>query len=489
MAIITNGLYPSGIDSPAFCYSQLISDSYKKSDKYKSDKYIQDIEGNMMCFGIEMIKKTLMKRDQELYQKAKYKILDAFNIVHVDNKPFFIDSGGYSIAKGDVPFNYVDYLIKYYLEFINFTLSDDKYKDMYYMFLDILPSNIITKEMSINKMNEFLNRLLDVLDTQEKRNKMYIVLQFNSEYVYNTFFEFIKKSKIHEKIGSHKYAAGGMVLLDFNQTKYVVRPYMIALFDVLDLELNNLKNNIPVYFHILGTSCIYEMILVSWLDIYCKYYNIPLVITFDSTAFISNAVRGGTAHFINDFKDPLDIHPITKIRLKNKYLNMPLLHRPSNYTNLDYLNKIKEMIETNLDLEYKGDDWYDNKGRFTTSGNYGVLVNEYWSLGKIYEWIKSKCLEYKEWIINSNLHYNLKYLINNIMIEINEDFSFNGGRKNFDSNIAARLIQSLEWFNLAINNKLPKSYKSFELVKKMFYETNDKYKANNIIKFNSKDII
>lgn len=487
MTTIKNGLYPSGVDSPAFCYSQLVSDSYKKSSSFKSDRYIQDIKGTMMCFGIELIRKTLLRRPQELYQKAKYKVLDTFNIVHVDDKPFLIDSGGYSIAKGDVPFEYVDYLIKYYLEFIKFTLSDDKYKDMYYMFLDIIPNNGITSDMSINKMNEFLDKLLDILDTQEKRDKMYIILQFNSEYTYNTFYKFIKESKIHERIGSHKYAAGGMVLLDFNQAKYIVRPYMIALFDVLDLELDNLKKNIPVYFHILGTSCIYEMILVSWLDIYCKYYNIPLIITFDSTAYISNAIRANVAHYINDYSDPLDKYPITKVRLKNQYLNLPLLHRESTYTNRYYLEKIKNQIETNLDLEYKDDDWYDSRGRYTLSGNYGILVNEYWSLTKIYEWIKDISIKKKDWIIDKKLHYNLKHLINEIMIMLNEDFSFNGGRKNFDTNIAGRLIQSLEWFDLAINNKLSKEHRSFNLVKSMFYD-NIKFRTNPIIKFDSKNL-
>ena len=378
--------------------------------------------------------------------------------------PFFVDSGGFLASIGRIQYSDLPYLIKYYTDYIHETCSNPMYDDMVYFYLDIVPSNGITPKDSLENMNKFHNILKEkVKDLPGALNKMYLVLQVNNEISYDTFYHFIRDNSIHEQLQSHKWSCGGMVPLNFNQ--YSIRPYMVALFDILDLELTNLKNNIPVYFHILGTSAYYEMIFVAWMNILCEYYNIPLIITFDSTTHISNATRSGILHYINE--DDENEPYITCIATKYKDIYNNVKNRGLGHNNLYYINKIKESLKKELVFRDENDSWFDNNYRWTKVANNSMAVYETWAFSKIFNHIYNKCYEKRDLIINQEKHPDLKGLIVDIMNEIDGDF--NPNRKSFARNIVDPLVNSLDLFDNALNNKLDKRLKSYNLVQTLFH--------------------
>lgn len=476
MTKITNGLVLAGFDTIISSFKKIVSDQFKNSDKFLNNKIINEMRPGLISFGTGMIKKSLISNGDKLYE-SNFKIIDD-SYKYCNKNPFWIDSGGFIFSIGKVEQSYVSNLIEYYTKYIQETCLNPEYNNMLYFYLDIVPTAGITKDFSLKHMKIFHDMLLDkIKDIPGAKEKMYIVIQVNNPIAYDTFYHFIRDNSIHEQLNSHKWSIGGIVPLQNNNPQYIVRPYMPAIFDCLDLELNSLKNNIPVYFHILGTSSYYEMFLVAWMNILCEYYNIPFIITFDSTACINNATRTGIIHYIDENND----NNVIKLDSKHANINTRV---DNNYTNYDYLNKIKNFLFNNIDI-IEDFDWFE-KGRWSKIGSNALILYEAWAFGKVFDYIKNECYKKKDWIIYNKNRYNLKSLVVNIMQKIDNGFNSSVSRKTFDSHIMGRLIKSLEWFESALKNKLPDENKSYYLINKMF-NTNTHLMTNGIQKIENID--
>ena len=486
---ITNGLILAGQDTPVGYYERFVKEDFKSKPQYLNNKFIKELRPYLISYGTEIIKKSLPVKGKHLHKNACNKIFHIYNTYHQKGNPFFIDNGGYPISIGKVPFEYLDHLIEHYTNFIQETCGNPQYNDMLYFFLDITPTNGITKELATIKMLQFRDEMLKKINNIDNAlDKIYLVLHCNNEASYDTFYHLIRDNSLHEQIPSHKWSCGGLVPLNFNLPQYIIRPYMTILFDVMDLELTSLKNNIPIYFHILGTSSSVEMIMISWLNILSEYYNLPLIITFDSTTHINNAARSGIIHYINDFTNPDDQYPITCIDVKWNDLYKSKYNRPSYLTNKYYIDKIWQDLKNNLEVINPDDPLYDNNYRYTKIMNSVLSVYEAWAFSKVFDYIKDKCYEKRDWIINRDKRGNLKQLVVDIISDIDNNFIINSGRAKFNRNVIAPLINSLEWFEQAIFYKLPSSKKSYNLVKTMFSD-NIHLMTNPIVKINTQTIL
>ena len=469
---ITNGLILAGYDSVIASYEK-ISKNYNKDNKL-----LLEMRPGLTCYGAEIVKKTLPKNGKQLHETVTKKFLNLYDNYHVEDVPWYIDSGGYQVCRGYVPPSYCEYLSDYYTQFIELCCNDNKYNDMLFFYLDLITTNGITKDFSIFQMKNFQKLLMDRTKNNKGHERVHLIIQVNNEVVYDTFYHFIRDNSIHEQLNSHKWAVGGLVVIDFNDPQYDVRPYMPAIFDCLDLELSTLKNNISVYFHILGTSSYYEMFLISWMNILCEYYQIPFIITFDSTTHINNSTRSGVIHYIDENNDIIKLQ--TKYQFKDNIIN-------NNFTNYYYMNKVKEFLFNNIDI-VEDFDWYDDKNRWSKLGANALSFYEAWAFGKVFDYIKNKCNEKKDLIIYEKNRWRLKSLIIDIMSKIDDNFISGASRKSFDSHILGRLIKSLDWFELALKNKLPNQNKSYHLIKRMFH-TNTNLMTNNLYKIDSIDKI
>lgn len=484
-ANIQDGLILAGFDTFSVNYRNLTSDAFHETDRFYHNKYLDDLQPPLICYGAEIVKESMATKGLELHNAATDKLLSIYREYNRDKQPFFIDSGGFQICRGKVSPDYVDILTEYYTQFIQITTNDPLYDNMLYLYLDVIPTNGITPEFAIRKMKEFQSLLMERTKQSKGNEKVFLVLHCNAKSSYDTFTKFIRNNSIHEELNSHKYAVGGMVPLNFNQSSYLVRPYMIAIFDMIDLELSNIKKGIPVYFHILGTSSLFEMICISWLNILLEYYELPLTITFDSTTHIGNSTRQGIIHYINDGSNPNDPYPITCFLSKYDTIYKCAYNRPIEFNNYYYFNKVRDDVLSIVDAIDPNDTWFDdtNNHRWTQQGIVGMNVYETWAFGKVFHYIKDVSNNKRDWIINKDKRCYLKQLIYEILSVLDSNFIFNGGRKAFDSRICGRIIQSLEWFELAINNKLPNTMKSYHLVNGMFHD-NDFLMTTPMIKFN-----
>lgn len=482
-AKIESGLVLAGFDTLVTNYKNLTTEEFARKPEYYDNKYIRDMQPPLICYGAEIVKESMATKGQSLHDAATKKILSIYDNFD-NNLPFFIDSGGFQICRGKVSPEYVDILIEYYTQFIRDTTSTSKYDNMLYLYLDVIPTNGITPEFAITKMKQFQQILMERTAQYKGNEKVYLVMHCNAKSSYDTFYKFIRENSVHEELNSHKYAVGGMVPLNFNQSSYLVRPYMVALFDMLDLELSNIKKGVPVYFHILGTSSLFEMICISWLNILVQYYELPITITFDSTTHIGNSTRQGIMHYINDWSNPDDPYPITCFESKYQTIHKSAYNRPLHLNNRYYFDKVRSEIMDNLEVLDPNDLWFDdtNNHRWTQQGIVGMNVYETWAFGKVFNYVKELSESKKDWIIYNDKRHNLKMLIMEIMGILNSNFSFNGGRKSFDSRICGRIIQSLEWFDMALNKKLPNSMKSYSLVSGMFHD-NDYLMTTPMLKF------
>lgn len=480
-AIIRDSWCAAGVNTNIQSYERLVTDEFRNSDKFINTKYIKEMAPMLISFGTNMVKSTLATKGDRLYKKSSKLILDIYDKYHQDKQPFFIDSGGFLFTVSKVKHEYIDYLINYYTDFIKETCSDQKYDDMLYFYLDIAPTNRITYESSIESMTKFHESLKDKLKGIDGAlNKIYIVMQVNNPLSYHTFYRFIHDNAIHEDLQSHKWSCGGLVPLNFNSSQYFIRPYIVALIDMIDLEYDALKNGTPVYFHVLGTSSYYELILITWLNILCKYRGINLTITTDSTSHINNANRVGALHYINRYPNEKDNHYITLIDIAYNKINKMVHNR--NYRNGDYLNKIIDEFYNTLDMAVDRENVYTNDNRWTKNASCMFNVYEWWAFSRILPFIRKQCEAYKDNILFGKYRSNLKQLTGMILGEIDSSTLLNIGRTQFDL-IFSKLVTSLDYFIQALNKKLPPNQKSYKLVKALF-SNNEYLSTNSIINLN-----
>lgn len=464
-----SGLILAGIDTTKNLYELSINEE-KMIKRTKTDifdtKYINGLAPALLCYGAEVIRPSLGKKYEELHAKAKAKLIDHYKIFARNDKPFIVDSGGFQICVGKADKRYTSNLADIYSRLIAETAE---YPNMLYFYLDILPTGDISPQFSIEKMMEFHELLMERTKDTNQKEKVYLVIQCNSPLAYDTFYRFIRDNAIHEQLNSHRYSVGGLVPLKFADSQYIVRPYMVALFDVIDLELSNIKKGIPIYFHILGTSSLLEMICVAWMTILLEARGINMIITFDSTSHISNTVRSGVTHYINENPNEDDPYEITNF--SSRYADQSKMIFNRNYSNGHYFEKVKQDLLANLEFNIPDDPWYENTNdrRFTNQCIRALGFYESWAFSHLYDHVLKRSIERKDWIINSDQRCFLKQLMYDILSELDRKFLLSaGGRASNDSKLYSKVIQSLDWLDLSIQNKLPNSQKSYALVDSMF---------------------
>lgn len=479
--IIKNGYFAAGIDTNFNHYERLVTDEFRKSDKYLTNKFINKRPPALLSYGIEMVKKSLPKKGDVLHKSAKRKLCGIYDTYHIDKYPFLIDSGGFSITIGRVDKNYIDHLRRWYIQFIREMCENDKYKDMLFQFLDIVPTGDITQQFALDKMLEFHNDLksgLSGIDCALER--MYVIFQYSTMEAYEIFRKLIFEHRIQDEYNCHKYSQGSLVPLNFNQSIYPVRPWMLGLFDTIRLEYDNLKkgsngqNSDTVYFHILGTSALVEVILATWINILCEEYGMDLVITYDSTSAINNAVRAGVMHYVDETLDPMDTQRITQFLSKYRTIDQCVPGR--SFKNRYYINRMWDDLKSVLDVTDEDDPIFDDAHRWTSMANCIFGVYELYSYTSMINYVRDVCMlpKNREIVLDrEHRFYGLKNLLVQIISRVNPAFIMSSGKTRFNTNVVANTINSLELADLALQGKFGQVPETRDLIDKMFYNNGE----------------
>lgn len=442
---IVEGITLANFDT--YCNSYM-----RYADKNKplfEDKLSLELGNILLNFGQEVIRPPMYYKQKILTNKT----FKMFNDIHkyFKNKNMFIDSGGFQILKGYVPKEYMVHLIDMYIDFLRIC-KENNMENLYYFYLDINPIKEISPEYSISHMMKFQNLLEDMDKDNWIRDKMYIIHHCNTPLSYQTFTKFFNENNIIERIGSHRYAVGGMVPLNFNSVRLQIKTYLYPLFEVIEKEREYLESGGHVHYHVLGMSGLSDEFLLIWCMLYFKMIGWNLHISFDSTTALFKATQSNTLYHVKD-------NDITIINTKYENIkNKPDCKKPNVLTNGEYIEDIINFINENIHPKEKNK--VDTLEKcFTKNTNdkinsshafrYMMIIYNFWSYSQIFNIFKNSAFEIPEIITDHT--GTTRY---NHMMDLVTKFKFIKNMKSYKIKTYKSLNNSLEYLMAFVEKKI-----------------------------------
>ena len=206
-------------------------------------------------------------------------------IVWGQNNKLFVDSGGYSIIKGDVYPGDIYKFISCYCQ------SLVQLKDTYdYIFSLDIPislkySQLNTKEKIYELNYKSIKETIDVIDKYPIINdKLYFVWQFKLKSQYEIWKKIYDDFNLNDRDFTNR-AVGGLVGLR-DVTQIIFSPFTGMCFRILNDYIKSEKFHKPLRIHILGIYSKSDRLLLSIVEKlfneYLKEYNTECYITYDS---------------------------------------------------------------------------------------------------------------------------------------------------------------------------------------------------------------
>lgn len=308
---------------------------------------------------------------------------------HYDNN-VFIDSGGYQIQTNYIDYKNVPYLIDGYCEMI----QNMKEKNVYYFIEDIIatsynkekiPSMEIAKNLTIDGIKK-MSQL-----PEEKRKNIYFIYHFQSKQIFDAWQEILKYSHPNEFLGSHRWAVGGIVSDTAVPKNINYITYMYPIIDIIQSELNYLKNKGRVNLHILGVTAYLDIFFFALLKKLFSKFNYDVNISFDSTQPIISVCRGHRfLHYdkINDYFFEVDLG------INNKSNNIRNADLNNHSTQEEFIiNEIQNLKNKYNFVGTPNNHYIDstnNKLRICTEANYIFTIKQLLMLQFLFDWSYEK---------------------------------------------------------------------------------------------------
>lgn len=372
--------------------AQYMKEKNKSIDKEFLDKMTkkfanENIMNSMISFGDSLHYNgdiTDIKRSIR-YLRREYKNVRK----HYDNN-VFIDSGGYQIQTNYIDHKNVPYLIDGYCEMI----QNMKEKNVYYFIEDIIatsynkekiPSMEIAKQLTIDGIKK-MSQL-----PEDKRKNIYFIYHFQSKQVFNTWQEILKYSHPNEFLGSHRWAVGGIVS-DTSVPKNInYITYMYPIIDVIQNEMDYMKNKGKVYLHVLGVTAYLDIFFFGLFKKLFDNYGYNLNISFDSTQPIISVCRGHRfLHYDeeHDYFFEVDLG----IDKKDEKIRNADLHNHSTHEEF-IINEIKNLKNKYGFIGTPDGHYIDrsnDKLRIYTEANYIFTIKQMLILKFLFDWSYKK---------------------------------------------------------------------------------------------------
>lgn len=444
---VPDGLVEACFDTYVHRYLKFIHDT---SIEPFTDYFSENLANLLINFGVEVITPTMGKENKRsgLTDKAT-SFVRYMRKCAPDSKAMFVDSGGFQILGGQVPLSNMTHLADMYTTFI----SDVKdIKNTYYFYLDVNVIGGISPDFSIKSMLDFQSKLEDKTKDNDQKSNIYLVYHCNTPIAYKTFLNYFDTYHIPERLGSHRYAVGGMVPLNFNNEKLQMKTYMYPLFEVIERERSYLDKGGHVYYHILGTSGFYEEFLILWCKSYFKQLGWNLHISFDSSTALSLAVRSSLLYHISDSD------MITQFTPKYNTLHQKPYNKQSDvHENAWYLKKMLNKIKANLPMDpiYKLDDVSDcyeptdnGKMRYTMPFTLSCVIYSYWACAEIYRIFEKSVMSHSE-LVTDNGSARFDHMVSHI-----EQYATIKNMNTFNKRTYRSLDKSFEYLKLFVEKKI-----------------------------------
>lgn len=224
----------------------------------------------------------------------------------------YIDSGGYQLSIGKIPYKYIDTYIDAYIRYL------DQYRDEYdYAFSLDIPSLPVGSDKSLYELNKYTtDRILEF--PEDIKKKIYYVCHFTNFDRYTSWNKLIIEHKILDHFVN--FSIGG-VAAKLNKTMKNLQFY-IYIFGICQILLGIKELPKEIKIHILGvgtpTSIFFFLLLEELLK---RKLNIDITFTFDSSSPLQKVILSRViSHFDEENEIVYDVS-IKSNALKRKYPN------------------------------------------------------------------------------------------------------------------------------------------------------------------------
>jgi len=211
----------------------------------------------------------------------------------------YIDSGGYSVIKGDVKFNDTQKLIGSYNRFLQY--ENDLFDYIFTLDIPLWGNDQVnTTRDNLYRFNyESIKQTLSILkDQPHLRDKLYFVWQFANPYQFEVWNQICSELKINQHFINR--AIGGLVgirerSMKDKSTRLALSPFTSMAFKCFFDYLNSPFTDSLFRLHILGTSHKVDrfqlLLLEKLFSFYCqdKEYPEPTV-TYDTINYFRSAM-------------------------------------------------------------------------------------------------------------------------------------------------------------------------------------------------------
>jgi hypothetical protein len=270
----------------------------------KFEDKVTCLTGNTLASIWSLIKYQNFKMGTFTHKDRKKKLLDYIkNIIQANKSIVTIDSGGYSIIKGEIPFDQISLFEEYYLHILE--EERDKYDMIFTLDIPWGANDLRLQNAEIIDALNFrsLKRTFEVLERNpELRDKLFYVYHFKTEKQYRIWQKHYQEMDIGSRI-THR-AVGGLVGLKGNAMWVRFTPFTImlykCLYDYLDagFEVPELK------IHVLGVYIPRERFVIALVEkIFNKFLEenkieTKLAFTYDSVNYARESIDfPKTMHF------------------------------------------------------------------------------------------------------------------------------------------------------------------------------------------------
>jgi hypothetical protein len=295
----------------------------------KFEDKITRMTGNTLASIWTFINSPNFKIGNTTHEKRKEKLLDFIQtVIKPAGSIVTIDSGGYSVLTGMVPFNQISGLEDYYLHILE--EERNTYDNIFSLDIAWGINDIRLQEEEIVDALSFrtAKKTFDVLERHPKiKDKFYYIYHFKTFGQYQIWQNHYKHFEIGERI-THR-AIGGLVGLKGNAPWANFTPFTAMLYKCFWDFVSREKIEPEFKIHILGIYIPHERFVIALVEKIFKLYfkkfgwDTTLQVTYDTTSYVQTELKNyNSLHFWTiDNGKPVkrNYHKISESVLKRAY--------------------------------------------------------------------------------------------------------------------------------------------------------------------------
>lgn len=269
----------------------------------------------LLSFGINLgsKKKENIIKDTDKYIQSIVNMIDSASSSNFipDNMIRYIDSGGFQISMGYIPSYEIPKFIDMYCKFL--VDHKDKYERAFS--LDVPANDKVFKNFdelySLNKQS--YEKICEL--PKDVREKLIYVFHFRTPKTYEIWRKLTFEDGLMERLGSNKWAVGGIVASLAGDNEVPLISYVLPLVPFLNFEMQ--RGNKSFDYHILGGSAYRDVLFYSLMRKHVKeLYGVEVNFTYDSSGLFKQLAMGRFLDFIDESNGY-----VYKVNVMSDYLN------------------------------------------------------------------------------------------------------------------------------------------------------------------------